>query len=200
MLSSTVIFIPIISSLIGWLTNFIAIKLLFWPHEKISLPILDIEIQGLLSRRKSEIAQSIGGVVAKELLPSGKLIEEIDEYRTINKIQRSVEKAIKEKLQTRLRYLPEYIRERVIENVRQSIGRNIETSLHNNFQIILQDLTSYIDIEKLIKKEIMNLDTREVEKLVLRVARKEFKFIETLGSILGFVVGLFQLIFLYLFY
>ncbi|NPV27094.1 MAG: DUF445 family protein [Firmicutes bacterium] len=49
--------IPLISALIGWLTNVIAIRLLFRPVEPIKLPLLNYELQGLIPRRQAEIAK-----------------------------------------------------------------------------------------------------------------------------------------------
>ena len=49
--------VPLISAMIGYLTNVVAIKMLFHPREPIRM--LGLEIQGLLPRRQEAIANKI---------------------------------------------------------------------------------------------------------------------------------------------
>ena len=60
------ILIPIISALIGWITNKIAVWLLFNP--KNPTKILFWTFQGVFPKRQSAIASRIGDLVADELL------------------------------------------------------------------------------------------------------------------------------------
>jgi uncharacterized membrane protein YheB (UPF0754 family) len=59
----TLFLIPIISALIGWLTNRVAIRMLFHPQNSIN--ILGIKIQGLVPAKQKEMAQKFGEVVRK---------------------------------------------------------------------------------------------------------------------------------------
>ena len=52
---------PVISALIGWGTNVIAIRMLFWPRKPVPIPLTRWELWGLLPKRQAEIASSIGG-------------------------------------------------------------------------------------------------------------------------------------------
>ena len=44
----TIMFMVIIGAVIGWITNILAIKLLFRPLRPYKIPLLNYEIQGLL--------------------------------------------------------------------------------------------------------------------------------------------------------
>lgn len=192
--------IPILSGLIGWFTNFLAIKLLFWPHEGIIVPKTNFKIQGLLSRRKTEIARAVSRVISEELLSSGKLASGIDRDMAIKDIRKSVDSHVTERMDDKLRFLPNNIRRRVTEIVKQAVGRGVSTSLSQNFDSIVDNLTSSIDVANLIEQEIMSLNTREVERLSFEVAQRELKFIEYLGGILGFTIGIIQILFVWLVY
>ena len=52
-----IIILPIIGALIGWVTNVLAIRLIFRPINKIHIPIIGLNIQGLIPKRKVEIAK-----------------------------------------------------------------------------------------------------------------------------------------------
>ena len=62
------IFLALVGALIGWLTNVIAIKLLFRPINPIGIKGTPFMIQGLIPKRKGEIAKSIGDVISEELV------------------------------------------------------------------------------------------------------------------------------------
>ena len=61
---TTILILTIVGGLIGWVTNILAIKLLFRPIKPIRIPILNIEIIGLIPKRKNEIAANIGEVIS----------------------------------------------------------------------------------------------------------------------------------------
>ena len=55
----------IIGALIGWITNYFAIKMLFRPLKEIN--ILGFKVQGLIPKRKMEMAESIADTIQEEL-------------------------------------------------------------------------------------------------------------------------------------
>ena len=57
--------LPLIAAVIGWFTNFIAIKMLFHPKEPVNLGIL--KLQGIFPKRQALLAQKIGDLVANQL-------------------------------------------------------------------------------------------------------------------------------------
>ena len=56
---------PFISALIGWLTNYVAVKMLF--HPRVPINILGIKIQGVFPKRHKMFAEKIGNVVGGQL-------------------------------------------------------------------------------------------------------------------------------------
>lgn len=64
------IVIPLIGAFIGWITNVLAIRLLFRPHRPFQF--LFWTFQGLIPKRRAEIAANVARVVDKDLLPSEK--------------------------------------------------------------------------------------------------------------------------------
>ena len=58
----------------------------------------------------------------------------------------------------------------------------------------LGTLTSGIDIASIVEDKINRMDVREFEKLVLSVMKKELQAVVNLGALIGFVIGLINLI------
>ena len=58
----------------------------------------------------------------------------------------------------------------------------------------LPEILRGIDVEDLVVKKIDGLDVRDVERLLVQVIASHLKWINVFGAILGFIIGLFQLI------
>ncbi len=194
------VIIPIASALIGWTTNYLAIKLLFWPHQAYVVPGTRLKIQGLLSRRQKEIAREVSKVISQDLIPSGKLVEGIDKQQFIDNVSQSMDVFIDDKLDERMKLLPASLRKLSKDIFRQVMRRGLTSSMDTNFEDIANKFAANFDLGGLVEKEIMELDTREVERICFKVAKEEFKFITQLGGILGFIIGVFQITFIYLVY
>ena len=66
----------LISGAIGWITNWVAIKMLFRPHKEISFGLF--KIQGLIPKRRAEIGSGIASIIQNELISVKDVISNID--------------------------------------------------------------------------------------------------------------------------
>ena len=87
-----------VGTLIGWFTNYLAIKLLFRPYKEVNL--LFFKIQGLIPKRRDEIAENISEVVEKELISLDDIAEKFQNSEFNEEmIDELLDKIIGEKLQ-----------------------------------------------------------------------------------------------------
>ena len=86
-----------IGAMIGWITNFIAIKMLFRPYKEINL--IFFKIQGLLPKRKNEIGRSIAEVVNNELISAKDIVSKISSEEIEKNIGDVVDKMLETKLE-----------------------------------------------------------------------------------------------------
>ena len=78
--SSLLFLLPLIAALIGWATNYLAIKMLFHPREP--KKILGLSIQGVFPKRQNQIAEKLGTLVANELFSMKDIGQRIEELST----------------------------------------------------------------------------------------------------------------------
>jgi len=57
--------LPFIAAVIGWGTNYLAVRMLFHPREE--KRILGLRIQGVFPKRQKALAEKLGKLVAREL-------------------------------------------------------------------------------------------------------------------------------------
>ncbi len=188
----TVLLLTVVGALIGWITNIFAIKLLFRPIKPIKIPLTRFTIVGLIPKRKKEIAKNIGEVVANELISTRELMDEAVTEEDLTQIRFFVKRKIKAVIDEKLNIIPFPFK----GMIQGPLDELIETEVNNGLTDIIVNIKDMIElrvnIAKIVEDNIMALDLRELERIILQVAKKELKHIEILGFILGGVIGLVQ--------
>ena len=184
---------PIMGALIGWITNLIAIRLIFRPYKPIKLPIINLSIQGVIPKRRYEIATSISKIVEEELFSMKDLIPACEHTVNDTVFIKNTASIIKSKLINRIpRIFP--------TNLKVAVGNVIEDILVKELAGILPDLarqgleglSGNVDIRSIVEEKINNLELAGLESLIMDITRRELKHIEYLGGVLGFIIGLGQ--------
>lgn len=187
------ILLPLAGALIGWITNLIAVRMIFRPLEPWRVPILGITIQGLLPKRQADLARSVAQVVERDLLPIDELLEllEVDRYQ--EQILEQVIAQVDERLATGWpRYLPEGLREALAGYVRAAVAREAALMLNQVGARLAEDLRERVKLAPVVERQVARLRTDQLESLFLKVAGQEFRWIEYLGAVLGGLIGLGQ--------
>ena len=82
-----------------------------------------------------------------------------------------------------------------------NLSLNISSSINNYIANVIKEfskkLAENVDIREFILKKAKEISGEEIEVLFKRIAKKELKFIEISGAMLGFVIGLVQSLALY---
>jgi len=191
--------IPIIGAIIGYFTNYIAVKMLFRPLLPINIPIFNISIQGLLPSRRDELAVSIAESIESNLLSIDTIIEEFDKELIKEELNIIIKETIEKKINDNFKYvmpkmLKDVSREILTDIVQEEIDNNFDSWMDN----IANKIKNEVDLKEMIEEKIKSFPLIKVEEIVLEIADRELKHIEYLGGIIGFVIGLGQLLLVYL--
>jgi len=185
--------LPIIGALIGWITNYLAIKLLFKPYKPIKIPLLNFKLQGILPKRREELAKKVGEIVEQDLLPKEELERELAGLEVKDDIKEAIVKIIDEKAEEKIPpFIPDNFKVMIINFLKEMVNRDLDPYLDQLMDKFKDKVVNEVDIAKLVETEIGNFEMKELEELALEVASKELKHIEVLGAILGFIVGIGQ--------
>ena len=188
------VIIPVIGALIGWLTNYIAIKLIFRPFVPKRIPFTPWIIQGLIPKRQDEIAVNVGRVVEHELISMEEIIGELNNHSRKQHLIKVVSDLLKERVNHRLPgFVPYSLRSLVITLVEDTVKKEAPILFEQLTESISQDILKEVKVEHLVEEKLRNFDMLQLERLIFSVASKELKHIEVLGAILGFLIGMVQL-------
>lgn len=182
-----------VGTLIGWFTNYLAIKLIFRPYDPWRVPILGISIQGLIPKRRKELAASIGQAVEQQLFSTEDIIKRLVEGENKREIIRSIKYRILKVIRGRMpTIVPSAITDAIVKKIGAILDAELESLFDTMVEDTLQKTVEKVNIEKIVEDKINSLDISELESLILDIASNELKHIEVLGGVLGFTIGLFQ--------
>lgn len=166
MIAFQYILAPIIGGVIGYITNDIAIRMLFRPHEAKYLFGFKIPFTpGIIPKEKGRIAKSIGGAISDNLMSKDVLEKNLLSEDMINKISSSIIDFIelqKSNQETIQNFLLHYITENDLSNMKNSIKDNLSLQIsHSLEKISIGDEIADIVVKHVASKlrvEGLNID------------------------------------------
>ena len=183
-----------ISATIGWITNWVAIKMLFRPHKEISFGLF--KIQGLIPKRRAEIGSGIANIIQNELISVKDVISNIDREEFSKRlnalIDEVLDKNLKKKVKEKFPILQMFFSDRMAKDVSNTIKDIIMENQEKIFEIFSNYAEENIDFEVIISDKISNFSLNKLEEIITFLAKKELKHIEIIGAILGMLIGAVQ--------
>lgn len=166
---------PAVGSFLGFITNFIAIKLLFRPRKK------TLGIQGLLPKNKQQIAARAGEIVQSHLINGEAISGVISRKRLEEAVSRYIESS---------RFIPNVA---LFTNTATKII--VSLLVDDEGRLNRRILESFIDdkiFSDVVEKKINEFDVTSLEAIVKKASGPEMNFILLSGAILGCFIGIVQ--------
>jgi uncharacterized membrane protein YheB (UPF0754 family) len=186
--------IPIISGFIGWFTNWIAIKMLFHPREP--KMYLGITIQGIFPKRQQQFAEKLGKLVSKELLSFDEIKKKITSPDNLKHVlpflEHKIDGFLREKLSDVFPVISMFIGENTINQLKTVFLNELEAMFPGLINAYMDNLETSLDLEKIVTDKVKGFSTDKMEEILIQIMAKEFRFVEILGGIVGFIIGIMQ--------
>lgn len=181
---------------IGWITNYVAIKMLFRPYKEINFGLF--KIQGLLPKRKHEIGESIAEIIQSELVSLKDIVSSMDKDKLEEKMSEAIDKILEEKLQKEITKNFPMIAMFLSSDMLDKIKVIIKNSILENKDKIISMFSDYleenVDFKGIIVRNVDAFSLEKLEEITYSLAKKEFKHIEVVGAVLGAIIGFAQFI------
>ena len=183
-----------ISATIGWITNWVAIKMLFRPHKEINFGLF--KIQGLIPKRRAEIGSGIANIIQNELISVKDVISNIDREEFSKRLDSSIDKVLEKNLKAKVKekfpVLQMFFTDRMAKDVSNTIKDIIMENQEKIFEIFSNYAEENINFEVIISDKISNFSLDKLEEIITLLAKKELKHIEVIGAVLGIIIGAVQ--------
>lgn len=193
--------IPVIAALIGWTTNWLAIKMTFYPLEFIGKPPL-LGWQGIIpSKARKMAAISVDATISK-IGTVREIFQQIDPKVLATHIVHSVEPRIEEYVDEMMlkeyptfwENLPASARKMVYDRVRKSTPQLVD----NLVEDVSDNIEDLLDIKGMVIERLA-ADKELLNRIFIECGEVEFRFIINSGLYFGFLFGLIQMAVWYLY-
>jgi len=187
---------PIFGGLTGWLTDWLALKMIFFP--RLPRTFLGVTWQGMFQKRRMEVARDYGDLIAKEIMTVHNVLEAVltgpKSDRLYAMIQREVQRSIDGQISVVKPFVVAAVGPRRYQEMKHAAARKAIERMPETVRHVEAYATGALDIRNTIVKQIQQLTPLQYEGL-LRPAFKqdEWKLI-AVGAIIGFLVGELQVL------
>jgi uncharacterized membrane protein YheB (UPF0754 family) len=186
--------IPLISAFIGWVTNWIAIKMLFHPREP--KKILGITFHGIFPKKQQQFAEKLGKLVSAEFLSFTDIEQKISDPENLKKIMPMIENHVDDLLRIKIRdempVLSMFIGDKTVASLKKVFMQEIEILFPQVMKQFATNLKDELDLEEIVIKKVAGFSSDKLEEVLYQIMSKEFRFVEIIGAVIGFIIGLLQ--------
>ncbi len=189
--------------LIGWVTNWLAIKALFHPQKEFKM--LFFEFQGLLPKRQKELANNLGKIVEGELISVEELIKKVEPTdvepiveEMMRNIRNDLEQQIKDYIASFANKIPffNFRADSFVKSVMDKLEKELCNVLKRQVPKMLdraaEKASEKISVQEIVVEKVCNMNLIKLESLFNRIADREMAMIIWLGGVLGVIVGIGQ--------
>jgi uncharacterized membrane protein YheB (UPF0754 family) len=185
---------PTVGALVGWLTNWLAIRMLFRPREPLRL--LGWSLQGVIPRRHAQLAERIAETVEKSLLTQKDLDKAMSGVQWHEEVDRMVRNVLHDRgpggIIEKIPGLSQAWNNIVLPSLQEVLGKEIVRFLDRYRSAFVARLRDSVDIREIVRTKVQQFEVEALEGLVLDVARKEFGHIQLVGAVTGALIGIVQ--------
>lgn len=198
---STIILIltPFITAAIGWFTNWVAIQMLFRP--RVPMRIFFWRWQGLIPRRQEQLAAEAAEIIEREIMQQHMIVHEIRKIELGPYLEEAAHKLVWERIGPQLKAIPllgSFINEGTLAKFEVIAAASMKEEAGPLMEKVATQFEASVNLKQLIEDNIAAFDLERLEAIVNEVAKREFRTIERLGAVLGFLIGCLQLVILLL--
>ncbi len=190
------ILMTVVGTFIGWITNYIAIKLLFRPYKEIN--ILGFKLQGVIPKRRNEMAENVAKTINSELININDITSKISSIDLNEEIENIVGDIVEQKIKgdflAKNPMLKMFVNDSLIEKIKGYISSSIYENKDKIISGIIGKLEDELDFEEIMIEKMENFSLEELEEMTMKIAKNELKHIEYIGAVLGGIIGVVQFI------
>lgn len=184
----------LLSTFTGWVTTWIAIKMLFHPRKPIK--ILGFSIQGIFPKNQRLIAEKLGQVVGRELLSFDEIEKKVTDPENLQKLKPEIEAHIDHFLTHKLKevfpMLSMFIGEKTVNQLKDAFLLELENLFPVLMKGYMAKLQHDLDLEKIVTEKVASFSSEKLEDILNQITKREFQFLEVIGALFGFAIGIVE--------
>lgn len=186
--------LPLIGGIIGWATNWLAVRMIFRPRRPVR--VLGLTFQGLLPRRRSDLAKSVAETVERDLIS----VEDVqrvvhdmvqgERVRTL--LHERIDRLVAQQIEKLGPMVKMFVPGDLVATLKAKVEEEVLLFIENMSGELRQGISDRLDVHEMVRARIEGYDLDRLERIVNRIAAQELRHIEVLGGVLGVLIGLVE--------
>jgi uncharacterized membrane protein YheB (UPF0754 family) len=182
---------PAFGLIVGWFTDWLALKLIFNPKRPIR--VLGFEFQGLFLKRRKEVAADYGALIADEIITPENVISAILNGplsdRVLALVRRQVQYALDRSTGLAKPLVVVSVGSARYEAMKRSIATKVMTRLPEAMGYLTDYARDSMDVRNLLIDKMQQLDELQFEALIRPAFEQDEWILISVGAALGFFMG-----------
>ncbi|GAB2743671.1 uncharacterized membrane protein YheB (UPF0754 family) [Amycolatopsis magusensis] len=189
---------PLFGFLTGFVTDWLALKMIFFPREPKGF--LFFRWQGLFQKRRTQVAQDYGTLIADEVLTMSNVLEAVltgpKSDRLFALIQREVQRTIDEQASIAKPLVALTVGGREYQELKRAAAAKAIEHLPETVKHLEQYATEALDVRNTIVDRMTRLSPLEFEGILRPAFRQDEWKLIAVGAVIGGIVGELQVLLL----
>ncbi len=179
---------PVFGLFTGWFTDWLALRMIFYPIEP--RRYFGVQWQGLFLKRRAEVAEAYGSLIAKEIITPHNVIEAILHGPLSDRVLALIQRQLDRELGSVAKPLLVFaVGSRKYQDMKLAISSQIMSRLPETMRYIEDYATDAMDIRNVLVSKMKQLSPKEFERLLRPAFEQDEWILIATGAVLGFAVG-----------
>ena len=87
-----------------------------------------------------------------------------------------------------------FLGDSTLNKVKEGLIEEIDLLLPQVIEQFTTSLQQKLDIQSIVAEKVAQFSSDKLEQILVDIMKKEFKFVEILGGVLGFIIGILQVL------
>jgi len=191
-LTKSPLVLPLFGAAIGWFTDWLAIKLVFFPRERTTIGIFTF--QGVFQRRRDEVAKQYAALVAREVMTVSNLVDGVLRGPRSDRLIELVHQAVEQAIDAQAGLAKPVIGAARFADLRKAAADRAVRYLPTTILTAERYATEALDIRDTIATKMRRLTRVEYEALLRPAFRQDEWKLIAVGAVIGAVIGELQVL------
>lgn len=190
--------LPVGGLVVGYLTNFLALKLIFRPINPIKIG--PFTIQGLFMKRQNEVSKEYARLLSTELLTSERIFEFVIRTKGLDSIADLCRKHVKALVDTAAGSTRKTLIKLAIgtvkyERIKHHAAEMVVDALPSSLKTMFNYADDSLKIGETLEEKLKSLTKHEFEDVLHPVFQEDELTLILVGAVLGAIAGFIQMVF-----
>ncbi len=195
MLTHSPLIMPMFGLFTGWFTDWLALKMIFYPKQQTKYMGL-VTWHGLFIKRRQQVAAEYGALIATEILTPRNILEYVLSGPLSDRLYEMITRIIKKTIDTQVGFAKPIVIMTLGGEKYQEVKHKAALKIIERLPETLKNIETYVgnalDIKNTIVSKMQQLTEEEFEGVLRPAFQQDEWILITVGAVLGFLVGEMQ--------